>query len=352
MQIINLSYKNKLSLAANHIDKALHKDNPIAQQRLKILLFYKEFGFKATSSAFDVSRPTLLRWQQAFKRHGTRGLIPLSKKPYNLRKSKIGPQIEQFIIKYRSLHPRVCQYSIKPELDDFCRQNNLSTISTASIQRIISKLKQRGILICNKRLRINALTGKVHIKNKPKYKKQRIGRYQPKNIGDIVQIDSVHLFSDGIKRYLITAVDIKSRFAYSEIYSTLNSTNAQDFMQKLQCVAPFKINRVQTDNGQEFEKHFHKYLSDKQVEHYHNYPRSPKSNAYVERFNRTIKEQFVYCNREAMFNTDEFRKKLTEYLIWYNTKRVHKGLNYITPMQYILKQEPAQIQSYLKSHMY
>jgi hypothetical protein len=36
------------------------------------------------------------------------------------------------------------------------------------------------------------------------------------------------------------------------------------------------------------------YLKENNLTHFWNYPRSPKSNAYIERFNRTIKEQFVY----------------------------------------------------------
>ncbi|MDR0645850.1 MAG: DDE-type integrase/transposase/recombinase [Elusimicrobiota bacterium] len=103
-----------------------------------------------------------------------------------------------------------------------------------------------------------------------------------------MQADSVHLCSDGINKYLLTAIDIKSRFACSESYNSLNSKNAQDFMQKLQMTATFKINRVQTDNGKEFEKHFHDCLKDNNLIHYHNYPKCPKSNAYVERFNRTL----------------------------------------------------------------
>jgi hypothetical protein len=62
-------------------------------------------------------------------------------------------------------------------------------------------------------------------------------------------------FFSGIILYLL-----KSRFAYGEIYGTLNSLNTRDFMQKLQQVTPFKISRIQTDNGLEFGKYFAEHL--------------------------------------------------------------------------------------------
>ena len=49
---------------------------------------------------------------------------------------------------------------------------------------------------------------------------------------------------------------------------------------------------IQTeDNGLEFKKHFGKYVEDKKI-HYFNYPQKPKSDVYIERFNRTIQEFF------------------------------------------------------------
>jgi transposase InsO family protein len=158
----------------------------------------------------------------------------------------------------------------------------------------------------------------------------------PQQAGDIVQLDSVHLVSDGIKKYLINAIDLKSRFAYSEIYGSLNSLNAQDFMQKLRQAAPFKIARIQTDNGSEFAKNFALHVKEQELIHYHNYPKSPKSNAFIERFNRTIREQFVQCALHEP-GSQEFKKELADYIIWYNTKKAHRGLDYITPLQYLIK---------------
>jgi transposase InsO family protein len=351
MQQINLSYKNKLFKAVKYIDKAVSLYNRAAQQRLKIIKFYREFGLKAALSAFDVSRPTLMRWQLNYKQLGMRGLIPCSRKPLRSRQSSIPQPVINFILNYRLQHPRLCQYAIKPELDTYCKEQGLPAISTSSIERIIRKLKQQGKMPDNKLFSLYAKNGELKYKKINHYKKLRRGKYAPDAPGDIVQIDSVHLVSNGIKKYLITAIDLKSRFAYSEVYPSLNSLNAKDFMQKLQQVTPFKIERIQTDNGLEFGKYFAQHVKEQELIHYHNYPKCPKSNAYVERFNRTIREQFVQCSPHEPGSPD-FKKELADYIIWYNTVRVHKGLKYITPMQFILGQKNPQTLSYQLSHMY
>jgi transposase InsO family protein len=350
MQQINLSYKNKLSKAVKHIDKAVSISGPDTQKRLKIIQFYRTFGLKATLAAFEVSKPTLMRWQHNYKLHGARGLIPCSRKPLRSRQSAIPQNIISFILNYRREHPRVCQYTIKPLLDKFCREHKLAPISTSSIERIIRRLKEQGKMPDNKQFRLLALRGNIKQKYKHPFKKLRLGKYTPSAPGDIVQIDSVHLVTDGIKKYLITAIDLKSRFAYSEVYNNLNSLNAKDFMQNLEQITPFKISRIQTDNGSEFAKNFAEHVKEQQLIHYHNYPKCPKSNAYIERFNRTIREQFVQCTPYTP-GSEDFKKELADYIIWYNTQRVHKGLKYITPMQYILNHPHAQIQNCPKSHM-
>jgi hypothetical protein len=50
---------------------------------------------------------------------------------------------------------------------------------------------------------------------------------------------------------------------------------------------PFKIERVQTDNGSEFQSAFHLHLVDQGVEHHYIRPRTPRLNGKVERSYRS-----------------------------------------------------------------
>ena len=58
-------------------------------------------------------------------------------------------------------------------------------------------------------------------------------------------------------------------------------------------------------------------------------------NAYIERFNRTIQEEFINRSDEIYYDIGAFEIKLQEYLNWYNNKRPHMALNYLSPMQFI-----------------
>lgn len=143
-----------------------------------------------------------------------------------------------------------------------------------------------------------------------------------------------------------------SPFAYA--YKNLSSVKSLDFFKKLETVYPKEdgIKTVQTDNGSEFSGHFTKYLKDRNIKHVASYPKSPKVNAFVERANRTIQEEFIEGHLDyAITDIGEFNSKLMEYLMWFNTKRPHKSLGNLSPIQNILKNNP-QSQMYVTHTMY
>ncbi|MBU0636970.1 integrase core domain-containing protein [Patescibacteria group bacterium] len=94
---------------------------------------------------------------------------------------------------------------------------------------------------------------------------------------------------------------------------------------------------IQTDNGSEFHKHFRDYLKQSTIKHYWNYPGRPYRNGHIEKYNRTIQEEFVDWNEMLLEDTDHFNRKLIDWLINYNTKRRHWGLNLISPVDYLIK---------------
>ncbi|MDF1498838.1 MAG: hypothetical protein P1P85_05835 [Patescibacteria group bacterium] len=72
-----------------------------------------------------------------------------------------------------------------------------------------------------------------------------------------------------------------------------NGRIKKDFLQKLEIAFPYKIKAVQTDNGSEFHKFFKDYLKEKKITHYWNYARQPYKNGHIEKYNRTIQEEFI-----------------------------------------------------------
>ncbi|MGQ9638766.1 MAG: integrase core domain-containing protein, partial [Thermodesulfobacteriota bacterium] len=71
--------------------------------------------------------------------------------------------------------------------------------------------------------------------------------------------------------------------------------------------------------------------------HYFSYPRCPKINTFIERYNRTIQEEFIDNNLDIIDDKPLFSKRLADYLIFYNTERPHKSLGLKSPLQYLIE---------------
>ena len=139
-----------------------------------------------------------------------------------------------------------------------------------------------------------------------------------------------------MKRYIITAVDVKTRYTFALAYKKHDSASAKDFFQKLEMVFPYKIKRVQTDNGSEFHKFFKDYLKEKKTIHYWNYPGQPYRNGHIEKYNRTIQEEYIDWNETLLEDPNKFNEKLMDWLVWYNTERYHWSLNLTSPVDYMI----------------
>ncbi len=150
-------------------------------------------------------------------------------------------------------------------------------------------------------------------------------------------MDTVSIFLERVKRYIFTAIDVKTRFAFAHAYKTNSSANGQDFLNNFTCAAPFTISHIQTDNCSEFLKCFNQSCQDNDLVHFFNYPRHPQSNGHLERFNRTMQEQFADWHTGSLDDPAVFNKHLTEYLIWHNTAKPHRGIGKAPPLRYYLK---------------
>jgi len=304
-----------------------------AKQRLKILEFWKRHGLKATTEAFGAKRSTLFNWQKIYQESGCKlsSLNPQSQAPKNRRKREVDYRIVNEIKRLRlEVCPNMGKDKIKIYLDDFCQEHNLKTISASTIGRIIKDKK-----IYHHRQKISHF-GKIKtIKRKPKTRKPK--GFQSANPGDLVELDTIVKFSFGLKRYIVTAVDTHTRYSFAWAYQRNNSSNAKDFFAKLNTVFPYQIKHIQTDNGSEFHKYFQDYIKQQDIIHFWNYPGRPYRNGHIEKYNRTIQEEFIDWNQASLEDPDIFNRKLMKWLLWYNTERYHWGLNLQTPVDYMIK---------------
>ncbi len=313
--------KGYASKMMNNLDITLHKDRATIEHRIKVLKFYDSYGANATNEALSVSRSTVYLWKKKLKDgHGRlESLVSRSKAPHVRRRRETSQLIASFSVNERLIHPRLGKDKLAELLKPFCLREGIACPSVSTVGKILGDLKAQGRLPKYHKLSLHGGTGRLYVStSKPKLKKDRRGSYHPDKAGDLVQIDCVIKFVNGMRRYVVSAIDYEPEFAFSMGYTSLSSARAKDFLLKFIHIAPFEIKRVQTDNGSEFYKLFHEACIDLGLTHYWNYPKQPTMNAKIKRYNRTVQEEFVdYHLDDLGYDIGSFNYQLMDWALWY-----------------------------------
>lgn len=93
----------------------------------------------------------------------------------------------------------------------------------------------------------------------------------------------------------------------------------------------FCFSLVQTDNGTEFSRYFEQLLQKQHISVRHTRLGRPNDNAHIERFNRTIQEECLGSRISSKVATATLQVRINQYIEYYNTQRVHLGLQLRTP---------------------
>jgi transposase InsO family protein len=301
-----------------------------AKKRARILSFWRKYGPLATKDAFKVSKATLYRWHTALHKAGGKleALNPKSTAPKHRRKRVIPDSVKTLILAERR-RERIG----KEKLAVLLKEDGIGTYSASTVGRMLGDMKKKDLLPRYTKLSLSGKTG-VLIERKPQKRKKKL-RSKGWH-GRLVKADTIVRFRNGVRRYIVTALDIESEFAFAYAYSSHTSKAATDFMTIFKSVAPLSLQAVQTDNGSEFALHFDAYLDREGVIHFHAYPRSPKMQAEIERFNRTLSEAFIAGRRNLLaYDLPAFNRALMDWLLWYNTRRPHWSIGLLSPLRYI-----------------
>ena len=283
-----------------------------------------------------VSRSTLYAWRKNARERGLAGLTDRSKAPRRLRRRQWPRAVREYIRQLRQRHPNLGPDKIWVRMEPWCSRQRLACPRPRTIARLIADADD------NMRVVPLRLDPKGRTKPIKKSRRQRLGRNLRTQLpGQCVAFDTIVRFVGSTRRYIFTAIDHASRFSFALAVPRANSRNAAHFAQLVQSVFPATIHQVLTDNGSEFLGQFDQYAKQQGWRHCHTYPRCPKMNAYNERFNRTIQEEFVDYQEDLLHDDlPGFNAHLLTYLQRYNGERPHHGLNYLTPCQSIAKLLP------------
>jgi len=304
-----------------------------AKHKYKVVCFWDKHGLKAAMEAFNVKRRTLYDWKRKLSEGGGKpeALNERSKAPRKRRTRSWPLEVLKEIERIRDKYPNLGKEKIYPELLLFCIQKGLKCPKPRTVGRLISDLG--GLRKFPQKI---SHFGKVKKANRQKVLRKPKD-FKSQYSGHLVALDTIEKFVHGMRRYVITFEDIYTRFSFAWATSSHASLAAKEFFGICVKIFPYPIVFVLTDNGSEFKKHFNEELKRMYLVHFHTYPKTPKMNAHVERFNRTIQEEYIDYHLYELIDTKKFNHNLMDWLIWYNTRRVHYAFeNKFSPVQYML----------------
>lgn len=160
-------------------------------------------------------------------------------------------------------------------------------------------------------------------------------RPHPTYPGELVQTDTIHYICPITykRRYVYTVIDLFTRMTYAQVHNHILPGLAAQTVLNAESSWGFKVKMVQADNGPEFGRHFEQVLKGNSITVRHSRLGRPNDNAHIERFNRTIQEECLGNRISSRVATATLQAKIHQYIEFYNTKRVHLGLQLKIPIE-------------------
>jgi transposase InsO family protein len=302
--------------------------------KTSLLEYAYKFNVSLACRVFHISRTRYYEIAADFLKYGKAGLLPKPKCPK--MPSKIRGYAEKAILDLSLEFPTFGPLRLANEL----REKTKLSYSSVGIYFV---LKRNNLNRKRDRLHRSYLTGSVislealrSINPKPEM------HIKTDYTGELLGQDSFYLGTiKGIGRiYSQAVIDCNSSFAFAKLYSSKGADAAIDILRTR--VIPFYkamnivLKRIITDNGKEYTHHSpdgalkHKYgafLKSSCIVHSLTKVRCPETNGYVERFHRTILDEFFLIKMRVneYKSLNEIQRDLDKFMVEYNYRRTHQG---------------------------
>jgi transposase InsO family protein len=269
-----------------------------------------------TCRHFGISRQAFYRWKRRYDANGEAGLWDRSARPHRSPTAKSQEVVSKILYLRQNYH-------FGPgRIADYLKRFHQLTLAVSSVHRILAR-HNLNRLPANQKHRSHA---------------KRWQRYEKPQPGHRLQIDVKFLEripGTRTRLYQFTAIDDCTRIRVLKVYDRCNQGTAIRFLDEVRHRLPFRVHVVQTDNGAEFQSHFHWRLETLDIRHVYIRPRMPHLNGKVERSHR-IDDQEFYQLLDKDGITDDihlFNEKLREWEDYYNYHRPHGALDGQTPYE-------------------
>ncbi len=280
--------------------------------RLKLVRLHLEDGYAVAmlSQEFGVSGYSLYRWARLYREHGEAGLLPKGRsKPA----SGLSESVQEKIVAIKKAQPQ----SGSRRISDVLRRIFLIKASASSVHKTFS---QEGLTTPAKR--------------KPKRNPAKPRFFERSRPNQLWQSDIMTFRLAGRNAYLIGFMDDYSRYI-TGLGFYRSQTAAQVLETYRRALSEYGVPKeVLTDNGRQYTNwrgttRFERELKKDRVRHIKSRPHHPMTLGKVERFWKTIQNEYL---QRAQFGSFEEAVERTAFWVkYYNYKRPHQGIGGLCP---------------------
>ena len=284
-------------------------------------------------------RDTFYEIRRAFQVNGVAGLIEERRGPRGPHPNRVAPDVEEKILDYSLACPTHGAQRVANEL----RMQNVN-VSPSGVRGVwlrheIATRHKRLLRLERHSQDDTFILSDEQIALLERHSVDfRCRHVESSRPGELLNQDTFFWGSlKGVgKVYVQVVVDVFCSLAFAKVYTSKMPVTACDLLYER--VLPFyetlgvPIGAVLTDNGREFcgkpETHpFELLLAMEGIDHRTTRVRSPRTNGFVERMNRTLLDEcFRVAGRTTWYiEVDEIQRDLDRFLDYYNVQRTHQG---------------------------
>lgn len=312
----------------------------IIKPKLGLLELAKHLGnVSQACKTLGYSRDTFYRYKELYEQGGEEALHEISrKKP--IEKNRVPAYIEDAVLDIALSNPALGQHRVSNELKNkgiiisgggvrsIWMRNNLETFKKR-LKNLEKHSAAEGILLTEDQLKCL---------EKAKHEREAHGEIETEHPGYLIAQDTYFVGNmKGVgKIYQQTVIDTYSRTAFANLYTEKTAITAAHMLNE--CVLPWfaeqgvSVLRILTDRGSEYcgkvENHAYQlYLAVEDIDHSRTKAYSPQTNGIVERFHKTMKNEFydVAFRKKLYRSLAELQDDVNKWLAEYNEFRPHSG---------------------------
>jgi len=311
----------------------------LAQKRLTLLQLAEKLGNVSKACRMHkVSRSQFYEYKRSFQEFGIEGLIDKPPIPSS-HPSELSEDVKNKIIDLSLKQPTFGQQRISDQLNLEGISVSATSVRNVWIKENMETRYKRLLRLeeehAGKGFELTEQQIRLIEKANPCFKERHVESDYP---GQLLSQDTFYVGRlKGIGRiYLQAVVDTYGSFGFAKLYTSKRPETAVDILYDR--VLPFyqqhqlTIGAILTDNGTEYKGrpmvHMYQiFLEFNDIEHRTSKVGNPKTNGFVERFNRTLLDEFFRsCFRKKLYESVEaLQIDLDDWLKQYNYERPHRG---------------------------